>query len=401
MRVLFLTPRFPWPPLKGDQLIFFHRLRHLGARHEITLISFVESDDELEGRRHLEPYCERIDTVTLPRVRSVANVGLHAPFSRLPLQVLYYRSRAFARLVEEATARSRFDVVHAFFHRVAPYALATPAPKVLDLMDSMQLRMERNAALERPPKRWLFQEELRRVRRYEPELVNRFDHVIVVAERDREPLPPGPISVVPNGVDADAFAPRPELRRRASLVFSGNMSYEPNVHAVTWFVERCWARVRAAVPHASFTIAGSRPARAVRELEREPGVHVTGFVDSMPDALNAASLAVAPLRSGTGIQNKILEAMACGLPVVTTPLGLGDIAARDGFDVAVADAEDEFAAAVIRLLRDADAAAEMGARAREFVVRRHSWEHAADEVDAIYDAVTESRSRVPRSHVQT
>ena len=394
MRVLFLTPRFPWPPLKGDQLIFFHRLRHLGARHEITLISFVESDDELEGREHLEPYCERIETVTLPRLRSVANVGLHAPFSGLPLQVLYYRSRAYARLVAEATTRSPFDVVHAFFHRVAPYALATPAPKVLDLMDSMQLRMERNAALERPPKRWLFREELRRVRRYEPELVERFDHVIVVAERDREPLPPGPVSVVPNGVDADEFAPRPQLRRPRSLVFSGNMSYEPNVHAVTWFVERCWPRVRAAVPDASFTIAGSRPARAVRELEREPGVRVTGFVDSMPDALNTASLAVAPLRSGTGIQNKILEAMACGLPVVTTPLGLGSIAARNDEEVVVEDGEDEFADAVIRLLGDARAAAALGAKARDFVVRRHSWQHAADEVDAIYRAVTNARAGV-------
>ena len=169
------------------------------------------------------------------------------------------------------------------------------------------------------------------------------------------------------------------------------MSYEPNVKAVTWFVEQCLPRIRRELPHASLVIAGSNPARAVRALEEPGGVRVTGFVGSMPATLNEASVAIAPMRSGSGIQNKILEAMACGLPVVATSIGLGSIAARRGSEIVVADAEDDFADAVVTLLRSPDRAQEVGRRARAFVLANHSWERAAAIVDAIYRRVVEDR----------
>ena len=389
MRVLFLTPRFPYPPLKGDQVVAYHRLRLLSRRHEITLLSFVESEEELAGAAELERYCEAIHTFQLPPWRSFVNVAARAPFSRLPLQVLYYASDAARKRVETLLASDGFDVVHAYFHRMASYVSDAPVPKVLDLMDSMQLRMQRNAAVARPPKRWMFREELRRVTPYEVELARRFDEVIVVSEQDRDFLPDGRVTVVPNGVDTDLFAPNGEAKG-PTIVFSGHMSYDPNVHAVTWFAERCFPRVRAQVPEASLVIAGWNPAKAVRELGTLPGVEVTGWVESMPAILNRAAVAIAPMQSGSGIQNKILEAMSCELPVVTTTIGLGSIGAKPEDEIVVADGEEPFADAVVRLLRSPERAADVGRRARRYVLDHHSWQSAADQVDEVYQRAAHS-----------
>jgi sugar transferase (PEP-CTERM/EpsH1 system associated) len=388
MRVLYLTPRFPWPPLKGDQLIFYQRLRLLGPRHEITVLSFVEDDQEAAGAAHIAPFCERIETVSLPFWRSVLNVATAAPFSSVPLQVLYFRSAEYRRKLRTLLAEGSFDLVHANFHRLGSYLDDTTLPVVLELMDSMTLRMERNAVLERPPKKWLYAEELRRMRGYEPALANRADEVIVVAEQDRAKIPHGNVNVIPNGVDTDAFTPRPDAREPNTIVFHGNMSYEPNVHGATWFVREVLPRIRAREPRVKVLIAGSKPSRAVLALAGEPSVEVTGFVESMPGTLARAAVAVAPLRSGSGIQNKILEAFAMGLPVVTTPTGIGGIAARaDEHALVAADAE-AFADAVVRLMQEPDLAERLGTAGRALVLARYSWERAADDVDAIYRRVT-------------
>ena len=394
MRLLFVTSRFPYPPLKGDQVIAYHRLRSLGARHEISLLSLVEDEEEAAGAAALEQFCSDVHTVTLPRWRSYANVALRAPFSGLPLQLLYYRSPAFHERLRTLCASGRFDVVHAYFHRVAPYCRELQTPKVLELMDSMQLRMARYVASERPPKRWLYREELRRIRPYERRVVAEFDHVLVVSEQDKEFLPGDHVTVLPNGVDTDEFAPQPERGRSETLVFSGNMHYEPNIHSVTWFAERCLPRIRAAVPNATLVVAGADPHPAVAALAGKPGVRVTGFVPSMPDALNEAAVAVAPMRSGSGIQNKVLEAMACGLPVVASSLALGGIGARAGEQIVVADDAEETAAAVVALLRDRERAESIGERARDYVVREHSWERAGEEVEEIYERVLARRGAI-------
>ena len=197
----------------------------------------------------------------------------------------------------------------------------------------------------------------------------------------------------------DEFAPLPGATRRFDLVFSGNMGYAPNAQAARWFVEECLPLVRASVPEASLAIVGARPLRTVRALGRVPGVHVTGYVDSVARALNEAAVAVAPLRAASGIQNKVLEAMACGRPVVTTALGLGDIEARPGDEVIVADGAEPFARAVVELLRSPERAEALGRRGRDFVVRRHSWERAADAVEDVYRLVLE-RGRSPAAAVR-
>ena len=333
----------------------------------------------------LRDVCESIETVRLPHWRAVANVALHAPFSSEPLQILYYRSATFAQVVDGLARRREFDIVHGFMLRMAPYLQQVDAPRVLDALDSMELRMRRNAEIERPPRRWLYREELHRVASAERVTARSVDAVLVASEHDRASFGTENVEVVPNGVDADAFAPELAARLPGAIVFSGTMSYPPNVRGARWFADECFPLVQQAVPGAMFVIAGAAPARELRELVKRPGIVVTGFVRSMPDTLNRANVAVAPMQSGAGIQNKILEAMACGLPLVTTTIGLGGLAAVPGRDLLVADSPREFADAVVSVLGNPERAGELGENARTRVLEDYSWERAAAAVERVYD----------------
>ena len=373
--------------MKGDALVAFHRIEQLAHRHEISLISFYGSSDELEYISSLEEACSSVSLVRLPVWRGVANVVLRAPVSRTPLQVLYYRSGSLADSVRELAGLRRFDVVHAFMLRMAPYARLVDAPAILEAIDSMQLRMERNVHVERPPRRWLYREELRRLAPYESCVGARFEEVVVSSREDARRFPRASVHVVPNGVDTETFSPAPGLEESATIVFSGTMSYPPNVRAASWFAEECFERIRAHVPGASLLIAGKAPVRQVRQLGEREGISVTGFVDSMPEMLRRARVAVAPMLSGAGIQNKVLEAMACGLPVVATTFGAAAIDAAPGRDLIVADGADAFADAVVGLLLDSARARQVGANARAVVLERHGWDRSAAAIEGLYESL--------------
>jgi polysaccharide biosynthesis protein PslH len=392
VNVLFLTPRIPFPPLRGDQVVAFHRLRLLATRHRVSLVSFYEQPSELSGLQELEPFCSSIRTVRLPRERALLHAVVRAG-SGLPFQVLYYDSAEFRRAVRELVQEQRFDVAHAFFIRTAPYLADVPAVRILDAMDALTLRLTRLARTTHRLRRSAYRAELRRLEPYEHGVARLADEVIVVSEQDRRFFPGSRVTVVENGVDTETFAPAASLPDEPTIAFTGNMGYAPNVDAAVWFATRCFARVREAVPDARLVVAGDRPARAVRLLARQPAVTVTGRVPSLADVLRGARVAVVPLQSGSGIQNKVLEAMACGVPVVTTRVGLGGLRAEAGTHLLVADDPDAFADAVVQVLRSHAHALALSRAGRAFVLAEHTWAQAADEVDAVYHRAVQRRMR--------
>jgi len=350
------------------------------------MLSFYEKEADLQGLAKLNPYCTAIHVVRLAKWRSMLNILQKTLVSPLPMQILYYQSATFKKTLREILQRNRFDLIHAYMFRVAPYLSSVQVPKILDLIDSMQLNLDRRIGLERLPRRWIYQEELRRVIPYESDIGKHFNHLILVSEKDRQFIKGNNVTVIPLGVDTDLFRPKEERSTEPAIIFSGNMGYAPNISAILWFVEKCFPHIQKAVPAASLIIAGGNPSTEVCNLARKKGIIVTGFVDSMPDTINRASVAIAPMLSGSGMQFKILEAMACGLPVITTSLGLGSISARND-EIVTVETTDDFARAVSSILLNNDAASTIGKRAREFVINHHSWLGSAAQVDEIYRTV--------------
>ncbi|MCC5643044.1 glycosyltransferase [Nostoc sp. CHAB 5824] len=387
MNLLFVTPRLPYPPLKGDQVVSYHRLRTLSQRHKITLLTFYETASELENITQLDCYCDAIYPIQLSKLQSLINVAKGIFRSKLPLQVNYYYSKKLKKYFDTIFKSSDFDLIHIFLMRMAPYFHQISTPKIIELIDSMELNIDRRLTLEPLPQRWLFQEELRRVIDYEQILCDLFDCVVVVSKKDKDIISNQKVQVIPNGIDTQLFTGQENAPPYSTIIFSGNMSYAPNIHAVKWFVKKCLPIIQQSISEVSFIIAGVNPTQEVCSLGKVPGVKVIGYVASMSETLKQANVAIAPMQSGSGIQNKILEAMASELPVITTTLGLGSLKAKPGQEILVADSPESFAETTITLLQNRKLAKEIGHQARKFVIDYHSWETAANQIEKLYTQI--------------
>ena len=386
MRVLFLVTRFPVPPWRGDQLRAYHHLRLLAPRHEITCAALVIRPPPPEGVQALAALGVHVEVVRLGLAGAVPSLARVLVGDSRPLQVLLYaRRRARARV---ATLAAGADLVHAQLVRTAAYLPAGRAPAVVvDLVDALSASFARRAARERGPLGMIAAAEAARLQRYENALVRRGLACLVVAESERTSLEGREaVRVVPNGVDLAAFAYVEDGRPPARLVFAGNLGYFPNVDAAAFLVREVLPRVRAEVPGAELRLVGARPARRVRALAGTAGVSLAASVPAMAPELAAATVAVVPLRAGSGVQNKVLEAMATGTPVVATPRAVAGLALGPGGEVLVADDGAGLAAAAVALLRDPARARAQARAARALVERRYRWEDSAAGVEAAWRA---------------
>lgn len=382
MRVLFLTTRLPVPPRRGDQVRAFHQLRLLAPRHRITLVLLA-----------LRPPARRdlLATQALGVEVAVHPVGRGLPCALTrglrdprPLQVLLYLRSRVVKALAARYAGEHVDVVHAQLVRTAPYVAALRAPAVVDLIDALSLTFERRAALGTWGLRPLARLEAHRLRAFERTLVDSVATCLVVADADRQALASPRVEVVPNGVDAEVFAFREDGRRTAEIVFAGNLGYFPNVDAAERLVCDILPRVRERIPAARLRLVGARPNARVRRLAGRPGVEVVGPVDDMAAELWRASLAVIPIRAGSGLQNKVLEAMAAGTPVVTTPGCATAVSAVPGVHLATATEAADLASAAVSLLEQPRVGRELARAARALIEREWSWDRAAAGLERVW-----------------
>lgn len=385
MNILFVTPRFPYPPLKGDQVIPFYRLKYLSKRHSISLLTFYQNEKELEFLRELSCFCEKIKYVKLTKFQAVLNMALAGITNQLPFQVLYYRSGKFRKALDEIIAGNEYDIIHTYMLRLAEYSKDLPGRKIIDLVDSMQLNLQRRARMEKLPIRLAFFEELRRITKYENVITKYFNYGIVVSENDKNQIKTKNVIAIPLGIDTDIFKPNDSLHDTNTIIFSGNMGYFPNEHAAIWFANHILDRINREIPDVRFVIAGNNPSNKIKKLHDGRKIIVTGFVESIVAELQKAKLAVAPMQSGSGMQFKILEAMSCGLPVVATSMGVGTISATDKVNIRIEDEPAQFAEACINLLKDDRQAKNIGKNARQLILDKYSWESHVDKVEALYN----------------
>lgn len=388
MRILCLTARLPYPPNRGDRLRAFHFIEHLAQEHELTLLSFVAGAGARDYLAELRPFFQKIHLVNLPPWRSALAAGLNLWRSQ-PLQALYYRSRAMQKLVDSVVAAGDFDVAYVHLFRMAPYvARHSNLYRIVDLTDVISEEVARSLPYRNPFWRLIYTIERPRIVRYERWAARHFEETWLISEADRRVLaaacPGANIQVVRNGVDTEAFSPLQKSPAPHRLIFVGHFGVFHNIDAAVYLVREILPLVQADIPDCTVQLVGAKPAEAVQRLAAEnEAVSVTGFVPDLNAYLNEAAVFVAPLRFAAGVQNKVLEAMAAGTPVVTSSLVNKGLSAAEERDLLVADTPAGFARQIIRLLRDPALQAELSQSGRAFVCRQYSWDHVLARMQTV------------------
>lgn len=397
MRILYLCHRIPYPPDKGEKIRAFHQIDQLARRHEVHLISFGEDPHDPANTDALRRICASVEIVERPRAAATFATLLAAASGR-PLSIGAYDSRAFGRAVTARCRATPPEVAVVYTAAMAPHAKEVGCPRLLDFVDVDSEKWRVYGERMRSPMSLLYALEAKRLATYEARMAQTFEHSALISEIEARILAarvPGlAVTVIPNGVDLEYFRPadRPDaaVAPRPMAVFVGMMDYYPNCDAVLHFAKDILPLVRAEVPEFEFRIVGRRPTAAVRALARLPGVTVSGAVPDVRPHLAEALVAVAPFRIARGIQNKVLEAMACAVPVVGTPLAFQGIAAGEQDGIRLADAPEAMAGLLVELARAPALRAERGAAARAFVERHHRWDAVGAGLERILERLIET-----------
>jgi sugar transferase (PEP-CTERM/EpsH1 system associated) len=391
MKILLLAHRLPFPPTTGDKIRAYHIAHHLAKHHSVTLGALADEADFVSSANQLRRTLGDVEVQGISR-RWKRLAALGALIVGGSATMSYFSCGRLKRCLKRRLQAERYDLLYISSSSMAQYAESAPdVPAVVDFVDVDSDKWVQYGRQLGFPRGWIYSLEGRRLQWYEREAGRRAARAVVATEVEatllRELLPSRAISVVPNGVDLTYFTPAAGSRDRPVIVFTGAMDYYPNVDAVAWFCGAILPTIRSAVPEVRFVIVGKDPTPAVMRLTGIPGVQVTGTVADVRPFLSQAALAVAPLRIARGVQNKVLEAMAAGLPVVATPKAHEGISAVAGRDLFVAREPSAFAEQIVALLRNAALRAEVGLRARHFVETNCSWEATYRRLDQLIASI--------------
>jgi len=378
MNILFVCHRFPFPPNRGGKIRPFQMIRRLSEEHSVTVASLAHTEQELAEGRGLGEHCDEIIAEVVPNgARWSRAVG--ALLGAKPSSAAYFWSPRLQARIRAAAAQKRFDVLMVHCAFVAPYVGDIDSRKYFDYAEQRAM-----------PLSWGFRLDGGKLRRFEKQLAARFDQCTVTTAGELDEFRKfgvrTPCRVIPNGVDFDYFRFRQALPDSGStIVFLGRMDYYPNIDAVSFFVRDCLPLVQRDVPGARLLIVGSSPSKRVQELGETPGVTVTGHVPDVRPFLDQASVTIAPLRIARGTQNKILECMSAGVPVVSTSPAAKGIQATPGEHLLVADDPGDFAAQVVRVLGSRELQRNLAIAARRQVEAAHDWQRS---LSALADLVS-------------
>lgn len=381
MHILMIAPRFPLPAIKGDKLRAWLMLRTLSKHHEISLVTYTTSDEERDRMPEVGTYCD-VRAAPFHRWTQWPRTLAAAPGAN-PFQTAYYRSRAAAREISDLISKT--DAIHLNTLRMAenlPRNLASPL--VVDFVDAISLGLQRRAEAASGTAAHAFKSEARRVALMEKSLAESAAAAFCVSEVDATHID-SRVRVCPHGIDLDTYTVDHGHRAPGLITLSGNLSYPPNIDAAIWTAKEVMPILRRdAKAPVRLRIAGASPSPAVTRLACSD-IEVKGFVADMAKELQKASVAVAPMRMGSGVQTKVIEAMACGVPVVATPRANVGINAQDGEAIRIADDADTFAAAIRDVLTDNEQWQRLAQGGRRFVEANHSAETALQPLLEAYE----------------
>ncbi len=378
MRIFVLLSRIPYPLEKGDKLRAFHQLKVLSKKHEIILCALnpLSKVDKQKAFEQLQPYCRSINFIDLPAYSRVMNI-MNAYFSGLPLQSGYFYNRQAAKKIKALITEYQPDYLFAQLSRTARYLMNVPIKKMLDYQDAFSYGLKRRAEKAGWLLKPVFMLEHRRMEAFEKKIFDNFDHKIIISEQDRDLIPhpeKHTITVIRNGVDRSFFKPLMR-RKKQEIVFIGNMNYPPNVDAAVFLAKEIMPLVWQKKPEIRLLLAGASPHARVKNLENSM-VTVSGWMDDIREAYAGSEIFIAPMRMGTGLQNKLLEAMAMKIPCITTSMANAALKAKEKEEILTGNSAKELADALLFLLENEKERQKLAEKAFIFVKQNYGWEEA-------------------------
>lgn len=374
-RILVLTPRFPYPVIGGDRLRIYYLCKELAKDYSLTLLSLCESKAEMEMKIPDDGVFREVNRVYLPKWMSYLNVLLAVP-TDTPLQVAYYRSRRFSEMVASLIPSHSACLAHLI--RTGDYVKNVSLPSVLEMTDAISLNYDRVRKLKtkRNFRTWIYSLEANRLLEYERKQIKNFDLVSLVSDTDKSFLVGSSdlshVITCSNGVDLQVLPCRKHPVGSRVVAFIGNLTSAQNLDACMHFINDIFPELRARF-NIKFRVVGKISEGDAKRLSDFDGVEVTGRVDSISDAVSDVAIGVCPVRIGAGVQNKVLEYMALGIPAITSTIGLEGLGAVPGRDLLVADSIDDYCRHVERILEDEEFAFELSRSGREYVECNHDW----------------------------
>lgn len=385
MKILIVLPRFPYPLEKGDKLRAFHQIEYLSKNNDIYLFCVSHISVPQEWVEKLRPYCREIRIAHPCKLVSYKNVLRNFLHSK-SLQLGYWDSSKARRMCRAFEQEVQPDVIYNQMVRTIPLIARSCRPKVMDFQDALSMNTERRMdSVRRGFWHWVLHFEFKMLRSTEYNSFKIFDDLVIISDVDSEAIPHhknGTIKVVPNGVDFDFFKPMPEVETRYDIVFCGNMQYSPNVNAAKYLANEVMPLVWKRIPEATLLISGASPKSSVRKLA-SPNVTVSGWVNDIRDSYASSKVFAAPMNMGSGLQNKLLEAMSMGLPCISTTIANSALGATVGDQILVADDPQSFADQIVLLLSDEDVRNRVAKGGSDFVHHHFDWNVFGEKLEVI------------------
>jgi sugar transferase (PEP-CTERM/EpsH1 system associated) len=375
MKVLVLLSRIPWPLEKGDKLRAYHHLKIISKEHDVILCCLTDSEPHKDAVQHLSTYCQEIHFIKLSKIGILWNLSTSI-FNDKPFQVNYFYQKSAQKKVNAIIEKQMPKHLFVQLVRTAEYVKKYHViNSTFDYMDAFSVGAERRIAKAIPGIKSIIKLEAKRLKKYENYIFNHFNNKTIISSTDRDLIEHPDhkeITILPNGVDFSLFQNDLSISKKYELVFTGNMSYPPNIKAAKYLSLEVMPILLQKYPSIKLIIAGASPTTSVKNLASK-NIIVTGWLDNITDAYNESKIFIAPMEIGTGMQNKILEAMSMKIPCITSKLASDAIGAIDGKNILLGNSPEGYANHVVTLLKDSKLLNLITDAAFQFVHTNYSW----------------------------
>jgi len=384
MRIFVITSRVPWPLEKGDKLRIYHQLSELNKRHEIILCCLNDQHIHPDTSKELSKICTEFHVFNLKKI-GIAFQFIQALFSSKPFQVHYFYQTSIRKKIHKLIELKKPDVIYSQLIRTSEYVKHIHhIPKVIDYMDTFSKGMSRRIKDAKFPFKIILQNEAKRLKDYENLIFDYFEFHSIISKQDRSFIAHNKrneIKVIPNGINKEFFRPTPK-EKKYQLLFTGNMNYPPNVEGAMYIIQKILPLVWKTHPQTKIMIAGANPNIKLKALHSEK-VNIIGWMDDIRDAYNSSDVFIAPMNIGTGLQNKLLEAMSMKMPCVTSKLANNALGAEENKDILIGNKAEEYASHIITLLENKEIAKEIAQQGQNYIHQNFSWENATKSLEDI------------------